>query len=280
MLALNNIRFSYKKKQVLKGITLNLSDGVYGLLGPNGSGKTTLLRCITGIIRPQEGTIEKPFQIGYLPQTFGMYPELTIYEVLNYFATIKEISSVSREESIMSVLALVNLEEQASTKVGKLSGGMLRRLGIAQAILGNPELIIFDEPTAGLDPEERLRFKNLISTIGRRHTILIATHIVDDIDSLCDNIIILNNGTVICEETKEELQSRTEGCVYHTISQEKSNLTTPYTITSEKTENGIDYIRVLSPNHQPGTKLQPTLEDAYMFVIKGYYETRNNKNCI
>lgn len=279
MLVIKDIYYSYKNNTVLKGVSLNLHAGIYGLLGPNGSGKTTLLRCISGIIAPQKGTINRPERIGYLPQNFGMFPELTVYEALDYFAAIKEISKANRNESIKSTLELVNLEQYMYKKVGSLSGGMLRRLGIAQAIMDNPDLIIFDEPTTGLDPEERLRFKNIIATISGKQTIIIATHIVDDVDTLCDHIILLNNGAVICEETKENLQNCANGCVYSISFQERAKLNTPYTITSEEKVNGIDYLRVLSPNHQPGNIVQPTLEDGYMFAIKGYYETKNNKNC-
>lgn len=280
MLIVKDIYYSYKNNTVLEGISLSLHSGVYGLLGPNGSGKTTLLRCISGIITPQKGTIYKPEKIGYLPQNFGMFPELTVYETLDYFAAIKQIPKQNRNESINTTLAMVNLEKDMHKKIGSLSGGMLRRLGIAQAIMDNPDLIIFDEPTTGLDPEERLRFKNIIATIREKQTIIIATHLVDDVDALCDRIILLSNGSVVCEESKENLQNCANGCVYKISFKEKTKLNTPYTITTEERVNDIDYLRVLSPIQQPGNKVQPTLEDGYMFAIKGYYETRNNKNCI
>ncbi len=271
MLEVNHINFTYKNKPVLRNVSMQLSDGVYGLLGPNGSGKTTLLRCITGIMPLQDGTIKKPSQIGYLPQTFGMFPELTTFEVLNYFATIKGITSINRKDTIMTALKSVNLDEQATKKVGKLSGGMLRRLGIAQAIMGNPELIIFDEPTTGLDPEERLRFRNLISSICGNKTILIATHIVDDVETICDHIILLKNGTIICQEPTEKMRDCAEGYVYRVPWSEKEKLVSPYAVISNETINASKYIRVVSPHPQPGRKVVPSFEDGYMLKIKEYY---------
>ena len=260
-------------------MSLTLDAGIYGLLGPNGSGKTTLLRCIAGIITPQKGTITKPERIGYLPQNFGMYSELTVYEVLDYFATVKQIPKERHCEAIQATLELINLEDHMYKKVGALSGGMLRRLGIAQAIIDNPDLLIFDEPTTGLDPEERMRFKNIISTISRKQTIIIATHIVDDVDTLCNNIVLLNKGSVVFQETKEKIQNCANGFVYSVPFQEKEKLHSPYTITSNERFNGVDYVRVVSPKHQPGKKVNPTLEDGYVYAIKGYHEDKNNKTC-
>ena len=276
MLTAKNIYYNYKGKAVLNDVSLNLSNGVYGLLGPNGSGKTTLLRCIAGIIIPQEGTIERPERIGYLPQSFGMYPELTVYEALRYFAIIKGISDVMCDEIVMSSIELTNLEKQKDEKIGSLSGGMVRRVGIAQAIIGEPGLIIVDEPTTGLDPEERMRFKNLIARIRGTQTIVIATHIVDDVESLCNQIILLKNGRIVCQEKTESLRDAADGFVYSVPWQESGSLTEPFTIMQDETANGQGFLRVLAPNQQPGIQISPTLEDGYMFKVKGYYEIANN----
>lgn len=276
MLTIKNVSFSYRRKAVLKNISLNLNGGVYGLLGPNGSGKTTLLRCIAGIVTPRDGTIEKPEKIGYLPQSFGMFPELTVYEALSYFATMKGIPNASLNACIIECLELVNLDEKRNEKIGNLSGGMIRRLGIAQAIIGDPELIIVDEPTTGLDPEERMRFKNLIARIKHNQTIIIATHIVDDVEALCDHVILLNNGMVICQEKTEDLRKEAEGFVYNIPWEEKGNITVPYTIMCNEASNEARYLRILSPNLQPGKHVASTLEDGYMLKIKGYYVSENN----
>lgn len=276
MLTAKNIYYNYKGKAVLNDVSLDLSNGVYGLLGPNGSGKTTLLRCIAGIIIPQKGTIERPERIGYLPQSFGMYPELTVYEALRYFAIIKGISDVMCDEMVMSSIELTNLEKQKDEKIGSLSGGMVRRVGIAQAIIGEPGLIIVDEPTTGLDPEERMRFKNLIARIRGTQTIVIATHIVDDVESLCNQIILLKNGRIVCQEKTESLRDAADGFVYSVPWQERGSLTEPFTIMQDETANGQEFLRVLAPNQQPGIQISPTLEDGYMFKVKGYYEITNN----
>ena len=276
MLTAKNIYYNYKGKAVLNDVSLNLSNGVYGLLGPNGSGKTTLLRCIAGIIIPQKGTIERPERIGYLPQSFGMYPELTVYEALRYYAIIKGISDVMCDEIVMSSIELTNLEKQKDEKIGSLSGGMVRRVGIAQAIIGEPGLIIVDEPTTGLDPEERMRFKNLIARIRGTQTIVIATHIVDDVESLCNQIILLKNGRIVCQEKTESLRDAADGFVYSVPWQERGSLTEPFTIMQDETANGQGFLRVLAPNQQPGIQISPTLEDGYMFKVKGYYEITNN----
>ena len=276
MLTAKNIYYNYKGKAVLNDVSLDLSNGVYGLLGPNGSGKTTLLRCIAGIIIPQKGTIERPERIGYLPQSFGMYPELTVYEALRYFAIIKGISDVMCDEIVMSSIELTNLEKQKDEKIGSLSGGMVRRVGIAQAIIGEPGLIIVDEPTTGLDPEERMRFKNLIARIRGTQTIVIATHIVDDVESLCNQIILLKNGRIVCQEKTESLRDAADGFVYSVPWQERGSLTEPFTIMQDETANGQEFLRVLAPNQQPGIQISPTLEDGYMFKVKGYYEITNN----
>lgn len=276
MLTAKNIYYNYKGKAVLNDVSLDLSNGVYGLLGPNGSGKTTLLRCIAGIIIPQKGTIERPERIGYLPQSFGMYPELTVYEALRYFAIIKGISDVMCDEIVMSSIELTNLEKQKDEKIGRLSGGMVRRVGIAQAIIGEPGLIIVDEPTTGLDPEERMRFKNLIARIRGTQTIVIATHIVDDVESLCNQIILLKNGRIVCQEKTESLRDAADGFVYSVPWQERGSLTEPFTIMQDETANGQGFLRVLAPNQQPGIQISPTLEDGYMFIVKGYHEITNN----
>ena len=196
----------FRRKQVLNGVSLKLEKGVYGMLGPNGAGKTTLIRCMLGLYPVSGGEIRREVplhRIGYLPQQFGMFRELSVYDMLSYFAGLKKVSD--REREIDAALAYVNLADNKKTRISKLSGGMQRRVGVAQAILGEPALVIFDEPTAGLDPEERRRFKDMLAELKEHSAILFSTHIVEDIEDVCDRIIIMNHGEIIRTGTMEEI---------------------------------------------------------------------------
>lgn len=207
-----NVEKSFGKNKVLNNLTIRFEKGIYGILGPNGAGKTTLLRCIVGIYDIQKGAIgfvdnQGEFcspgvgAIGYLPQKFGIFKNMSVRDFMLYFAEMKEIDKNIRDKEIESCLKLVNLEERMKTKVKKLSGGMIRRLGIAQALLGQPEILIFDEPTTGLDPEERMRFKKIISQLGKDRIVIISTHIIEDMEALCDKVIIMKKGEKIMEDT-------------------------------------------------------------------------------
>ena len=268
MLTVDNLSKSFGKKTVLDNISVQLTHGVYGLLGPNGSGKTTFMRCIAGIYR-YNGRIITPSNVGYLPQKFGAFRELTVYEVLEYFAELKGIPSNRQGKDIHNCLEDVNLWERHSDKVKTLSGGMIRRLGVAQALLGNPELILVDEPTAGLDPEERLRFKNLISQHREDCTILISTHIVEDVEALCDHIIILSHGKSICQDTPEKIRKAATKHVWHVSEKRQKELASPYYILRREQIDGEASLRVLSNEEQPGKSIQPTLEDGYINIIRG-----------
>ena len=196
----------FRKKQVLNGVSMKLETGVYGMLGPNGAGKTTLIRCMLGLYPISGGEIRRSaplHRIGYLPQQFGMFRELSVYDMLSYFAGLKKVAD--REKEIDEALAYVNLSDSKKTRISKLSGGMRRRAGVAQAILGKPALVIFDEPTAGLDPEERRRFKDMLSELKKHSTILFSTHIVEDVEDVCDRIIIMNQGEIIRTGTLDEI---------------------------------------------------------------------------
>lgn len=207
MLILENVSKKFRKREALKDVSLRMEEGCYGLLGPNGAGKTTLLRCVLGLYPVSSGRISfdgKSGEIGYLPQKFGMFQELKVYDMLYYFAAVKKIPAHLRKEEIEKVLKLVNLEDRYGEKVGKLSGGMQRRIGIAQALLGNPKLIFLDEPTTGLDPEERMRFRDIMSEVREGRTILLSTHIVEDVEYVCDRVIIMNHGRVLENVTVQE----------------------------------------------------------------------------
>lgn len=267
MLKIQDVEMKFKSKAALRSIDLNICSGIYGLLGPNGSGKTTLMRCITGILKPTRGKIQAPSKIGYLPQKFGMYPQLTVYETLEYFASLKDIPRKQQHEMILDCLEKVHLTERVNDRMGTLSGGMIRRIGIAQALLGDPELILFDEPTAGLDPEERLRFHNLIAHIQKEKCVVISTHIVEDVESSCDHIILLCQGKIIVQGTAKELKRNINGSVYLVPLTCKDELCEPYTLLREDATAGT--MRILSNTAQPGTQVEPSVEDSYISYIRG-----------
>lgn len=211
----------------LNGIDLHIGNGMFGLLGPNGAGKSTLMRTIAGLQAPSSGEIlfdgqsivQQPElirrQLGYLPQSFGVYPRISAFALLNYIAILKGITDrKQRQQQIGELLALTNLHAEQHQRVATFSGGMLRRFGIAQALLGNPKLIIVDEPTAGLDPEERNRFFNLLSTIGQDRIILLSTHLVDDVYHLCHQMAILHQGSVLAQGNPIEMVNYLRGHIW------------------------------------------------------------------
>ena len=209
---IKNLSKNYGQKQALKNINLTIEKGMFGLLGRNGAGKTTLMRILAAILCKTEGEvtvygtpIEKAKKIrsitGYLPQEFSFYPNLTVYEVLDYLGVLSGMKKSERAERIPNLLKMVNLNGKKNTKIKALSGGMKRRLGIAQAILHQPKVLIVDEPTAGLDPEERVRFRKLLCDIAEDRIVILSTHIVEDIEKTCKNIAVLRDGEVIYNGT-------------------------------------------------------------------------------
>ena len=203
MLTIHNLTKKFGRKLVLDNISFSFDNGVYGLLGPNGAGKTTLMRCLTKLYNTKDGVIfyndvsitkDKEYltHIGYLPQKFGLFKDLKVYEMMMLLANLKKVDSKQAKKMIYDSIKVVNLSDRINSRISTLSGGMIRRLGIAQALLDDPKIIIFDEPTAGLDPEERLRFKNIISEIKKDKIIIISTHIVEDVEAVCDKVAIMN----------------------------------------------------------------------------------------
>lgn len=281
MLEIRNLSKKFGKKLVLDHVGYSFKNSIYGLLGPNDSGKTTFLRFITGLYSAPKDTIifngketrkNKDFlsHIGYLPQNFGMFKELTVKEALEFFANAKNISKKEAHNDITEILKKVNLSNEISKKVGKLSGGMLRRLGIAQALLGNPEILIFDEPTVGLDPEERLRFKNIISNLSKNKIIIISTHIVEDVEALCDQIIIMNSGKILASGTACQIANIARDKVYTLPESELSNIVSEYEIQKQYSENGVQYVRILSNEELNYDKPELSIEDGYMYAIKNH----------
>lgn len=204
-LELLHIIKKYGRNTVLNDVSIVLKKGCYGLLGPNGAGKTTLIQCALGITKMNKGSIVKnDIQlIGYLPQRLDLFENATVNEMLYYFATIKKIKKEDREQEINHSLEQVNLLERKNDKIKNLSGGMKQRIGIAQAILGEVKVIMLDEPTVGLDPEERKRFKELILQLKKTKIVLISSHIVSDLEEVCDRVIIMNNGKILRNEKME-----------------------------------------------------------------------------
>ena len=209
MLELCNISKKYKEKIALNDVSLKLDNGIYGLLGPNGAGKSTLMNIITGNLEPTEGTIKWDGKevkelgsnyrslLGYAPQQQGMYETFSGRRFLSYMATLKGISKSSMEDEINRVLLYVNMVEKSNQKIGTYSGGMKQRILIAQAIIGNPKLVILDEPTAGLDPKERVRIRERIAELSKDKIILVSTHVVSDIESIAKKIILIKTGEII-----------------------------------------------------------------------------------
>ena len=214
-LVLNHVSKKYQGKTVVNGINATLTSGVTGLLGANGAGKTTLMRMICGILNPTRGTIrldginasEEIYRdvLGYLPQDFGYYPSFTGYDFLMYMAALKGLEKSAAKLKCDELLSIVNLKDSANKKIKTYSGGMKQRLGIAQALLNDPKLIVLDEPTAGLDPKERVHFRNMISELGNDAIVLLSTHIVSDVSQIADRIIMIDSGKLIWDGGKQDI---------------------------------------------------------------------------
>ena len=280
MIEIKSLKMKFKKNTVLKGIDFTFSNGVYGLLGPNGAGKTTLIRSMAGLYQPKEGQIlynGKPIgkskeyisRLGYLPQGFGIFKELKPIEALMLMANLKGIDKKIAEQDARRVLEIVNLSDSVDKKVGAFSGGMLRRLGIAQALLGDPEIVIFDEPTAGLDPEERLRFKNIISRLSKEKIVIISTHIVEDIEAVCDKIIVMNEGNIIKSGSCREIEQCAKGKIYFVPVNEAVKLSEKAVIQKYFEREGQQLMRVLSNESLDYEKGDATIEDGYICLLKG-----------
>lgn len=272
--------------QALKGINLEVSAGVFGLLGPNGAGKTTLMKMLATLLEPDSGEIEvngvdfisqkmsARRMLGYLPQEFGLYPTLTAEQTLVYFARLKGVTDgKERAAMIDALLERVNLSDARKQPVGGFSGGMRQRLGIAQALVGHPRLIIVDEPTAGLDPEERNRFHNLLSEIASEDTVvLLSTHIVSDVSNLCGTMAIIRGGEIIAFCTPQAALAQIANVVWEAavLREQVSILKSRFKVISTQMFGGQVRVRVLSPDRRPSEEFSPaipTLEDYYLSLV-------------
>ena len=283
-ISISHLTKDYGNFRALDDITLHIPGGMFGLLGPNGAGKTTLMRILTTLLKPTSGQVQigkydllrNPGDIrqrlGYLPQDFGFYRSLNAFEILDYIATLKNIPARQRKEEVHAALTEVNLLAETSRKVGTFSGGMRQRLGIAQALLGQPDLIVVDEPTAGLDPEERIRFRNLLARLADRRTVLLSTHIVADIEASCSHVAVLNHGRLIFSGSPQELMEQARGLIWRADvpSERWGEYEQRYPVLASRSMNGRMEARLLSEHSpMPGSKLvEPSLEDGYVAVMQ------------
>ena len=266
----------------LDGVSLAIDTGVLGLLGPNGAGKTTLLSLLATITRPSSGTflwqgrdaVRDPLAVrrvvGYLPQDFGVYEKLTAREFLLYLGRLKGLSGRALKARVASMLELVNLHGVADRRLGGFSGGMRQRVGIAQALLGDPKLVIVDEPTVGLDPEERVRFRNLLSEIAHGRIVVLSTHIVSDVEAVAGTIAVLRRGRLAVIATPEELLHRAQGRVFGSVVAPERLPEVQRTVHVSglvRRADGVHVRFVANAAAIPGaTALEPTLEDAYLLT--------------
>lgn len=289
-IVIENLSKSYNKQKVLNNISLTIPNGNFGLLGPNGAGKTTLMKILATLINMDEGSIsfdginwnnknEVKEIIGYLPQEFSLYKDVTLYDVLYYIGNLKGLKKAELSAEVQRVLSITKLENEKTKKIKQLSGGMLRRAGIAQALLGKPKILIIDEPTVGLDPERRIEFRNLINELADDITLVISTHIVEDIESTCNNICILDNGNVIFVGTINELKSLANGKIYEEILSKESfsKLNNKISIINIKYINDKVLVRFIASEifdefEFSPISSEPTLEDSYFYLrnIKRY----------
>ncbi len=282
---LKNLGKQYGKENWgVQDLNLKIGPGVLGLLGPNGAGKSTLMSLIATITRPTSGQVvwngvdlkDHPNRLrnvlGYLPQDFGVYPHLTAVEFLEYMAALKNLSPVESRTKINQILDLVNLSDARGRRLGEFSGGMKQRIGIAQALLNDPQVLIVDEPTAGLDPQERVRFRNLLSNLSGERIIILSTHIVPDVEAVATDIAVIQAGRLIKHALPEDMLKIVEGKVWEVIisSDELNDLRKEALVGSVvHRSNGIQarFIAEKTPYQQAEIK-EPTLEDAYLFCIQ------------
>jgi ABC-type multidrug transport system ATPase subunit len=283
-LQVENLSKNYRGNvRALRGVQISLQPGILGLLGPNGAGKSTLMRILATVTRPSSGRVlwnetdiahdpdSLRNKLGYLPQDFGVYPNLSAIEFLEYLAAVKGISADAANKRIGELLELVNLADAAKRPLGGYSGGMRQRVGIAQALLNDPQLLIVDEPTAGLDPEERVRFRNLLSELSGERIVILSTHIVSDVEAVATSIAVLAHGQLLAYDSPEGLLASVAGKVWEVVvpSSELPALRQKYLISNTAHRSDGVHARVVA-NAAPGAgarPLEPSLEDAYLAAL-------------
>ncbi len=282
-LVLDNLTKGFGEFVAVDHINLTMTNGVYGLLGVNGAGKTTLMRMLCTLLKPTSGSIycngkdifemdgEYRKLLGYLPQDFGFYPEFTVKDYLLYIATIKGVRPAVARKRTNELVSRVGLEKVADKKLKKLSGGMKRRAGIAQAMLNDPKILILDEPTAGLDPNERIRFRNLISELSEERLVLLSTHIVSDIEYIANEILMMKDGAIVNKGTLDEIINTMPEKVWSCLvpQQAVSSITKRYKVSNIKSDNhGVD-LRIISTEKPCETAVcvSPSLEDVFLYYF-------------
>lgn len=289
-LMLENISKKYKDKCAINNLNVELTPGVYGLLGPNGAGKSTLMRIMTDILNPTEGKVTLNGEdirvmgdryrelLGYLPQNFGIYKNFTAHKFLMYIAALKGLSTPSAEKRVDELLELVNLKEVSKKKLGTFSGGMKQRVGIAQALLNDPKILILDEPTTGLDPKERIRFRNLISDMSKDKIVIFSTHIVSDIEYISKEVLLIKAGMLIEKNSVSNILKDMKSKVWSAVVDEKTldELNKAFKVGNiMRGEDGIK-VRIVSeekPLKEAESEV-PRLEDLYMYYFE---EEQNNE---
>ena len=286
-LVFENISKLYGDFPALSGINLSLENGVYGLLGPNGAGKTTLMRIMTDLLKPSTGRVlldgkdiavlgaDFRRRLGYLPQDFGFYPNYTAEQYLLYIARLKGLTRFEAKKQTGDLLEMVGLYEKRNQKMKGLSGGQRQRVGIAQALLGDPDILVLDEPTAGLDPEERIRFRGIISNLSRQKTVLLSTHIVSDLEAVANEMILLKRGQVLTVQKPHNLLHKLDGMVW-TVSvpcENERDFAEKYPCSNIMHVGEISVLRMLSREkpHNDAVAERPNMEDMYLY----YFGTRN-----
>ncbi|MBK9321937.1 MAG: ABC transporter ATP-binding protein [Bdellovibrionaceae bacterium] len=290
MLTISNLKKTYPNGvKALNGVNLKIGKGMFGLLGPNGAGKSSLMRTIATLQDPDEGAIvfndlnvlgdkeKMRSMLGYLPQEFGVYPTSSAEDLLNHLAILKGLTDVRvRKETVDRLLELTNLSKHRKKNLGGYSGGMKQRFGIAQALLAHPKIIIVDEPTAGLDPDERDRFHNLLSQIGENVTVILSTHIVSDVSDLCQDMAIINNGRVLVQQSPLLAIEKMKGKVWQKIfdKSEVEGCSSKYKVISMRLTHGKVMMRVYGETLPDNgfVSATPDLEDVYFAHIRSYIQ--------
>lgn len=282
-LVFENISKLYGDFPALSGVNLSLDNGVYGLLGPNGAGKTTLMRIMTDLLKPSTGRVlldgkdiavlgaDFRRRLGYLPQDFGFYPNYTAEQYLLYIARLKGLTRFEAKKQTGDLLEMVGLYEKRNQKMKGLSGGQRQRVGIAQALLGDPDILVLDEPTAGLDPEERIRFRGIISNLSRQKTVLLSTHIVSDLEAVANEMILLKRGQVLTVQKPQDLLRKLDGMVW-TVSvpcENERDFAEKYPCSNIMHDGEISVLRMLSREkpHAEAVSDRPNMEDMYLYYF-------------
>jgi len=293
-LQLQHLSKQYRAKVAVNDITVNLAPGVYGLLGANGAGKTTLMRMICGVLKPTSGSIcmnGKKIQdlgeqyytkLGYMPQDFGFYPDFTAREFMMYMAAVKGLRKEKAKSQTDKLLHMVNLQDVAAKKIRSYSGGMKQRLGIAQAELNEPSILILDEPTAGLDPKERVRFRNIISDFAKEKIVILSTHIVSDVAYIADTILMMKQGYFLLEEPMDTVADSIKGKVWEVLvdQQEADKMSGQFCVVNLHHENGMVRLRIVHDSSPAAGAYaaRPNLEDLFLYHFQDEVFERSYEN--